>query len=220
MSRFRTRQAWLLPALAVCLGGLATGFLLFADAASRQPVHVDKPADAVVVLTGGSARLGEAGRLMREGYGRRLLISGVNLKVHRDDLERLTGLDDVTFRCCVDVGYAAQDTIGNAGETRSWAQAHGIRRLIVVTAAYHMPRSLAELAHAMPNVELAAHPVLPREQTRSSWWTDAGRLRVLASEYLKLLSASARLAVARLFGVDGGAELVDKGATSKMAHRQ
>ena len=212
---------WFMPgATAVLAASFLAGFLSFATIASRDPAQARVPADAIVVLTGSGARLGEAGRLLREGYGRRLLISGVNHKVHRDDLERLTGLDGATLRCCVDVGYAALDTIGNAGEARGWARRHGFRRLIVVTAAYHMPRSMAELAHAIPDVALTAHAVLPREHAQVAWWSDPGRVRVLAGEYVKYLSASARLAAERLIGVDDGARLVDNDVSGKMAHRQ
>lgn len=218
MSRQSRVPAWvLIGVMSVIAACLLSGFVSFASRASRHPVQATAPADAIVVLTGSGARLGEAGRLLRDGFGKRLLISGVNLKVQREDLERLTGLDDWTFRCCVDVGYAALDTIGNAGEARGWARRHGFRRLIVVTAAYHIPRSMAELAHAMPDIELIAHAVLPRDQAHGRWWSDPARVRVLAGEYIKYLSASVRLAGEKLMGVDGGARLVDKDLSSKMA---
>ncbi len=221
MSRLDKVNSWLMPGVTVVLAvTFVTGFLSFASMATRDPAQAHAPADAIVVLTGSGARLGEAGRLMRAGFGRRLLVSGVNPKVHREDLERLTGLDGPTLRCCVDVGYAALDTIGNAGEARGWARRHGFRRLIVVTAAYHMPRSLAELTHAMPDVELTPHAVLPRDHAAVSWWSDPGRVRLLASEYVKYLSASARLAAERWIGVDDGARLVDNDGSGKFAHSQ
>lgn len=173
------------------------GFAGFATQATHLPAPIHGAADGIVVLTGGGARLGEAGRLLRQGYGKRLLISGVNPRTGRDDLERLTGLDGSGFQCCVDIGYAARDTIGNAGEARQWASIHRYRRLIVVTASYHMPRSLAELAHALPGIELIAHPVVPREFETAAWLRDATSLRVLVGEYVKYLSACVRLTVAR-----------------------
>ena len=58
------------------------------------------------------------------------------------------------FDCCVDLGYQALDTAGNARETRDWAREHNITRsLIVVTSNYHMPRALAELSAALPDVD-------------------------------------------------------------------
>jgi uncharacterized SAM-binding protein YcdF (DUF218 family) len=186
---------------AALVGLLAVGFLLFAFAVTRTPVHQSAKADAIVVLTGGGARLGEAGRLLRNGQGRRLLISGAHPSVTRDDLIRLTGLDGAAFRCCVDVDHAALDTIGNADETRIWAQRHNFHRLIVVTSSYHMPRSLAELSHALPDVELLAHAVSPSWKS-GGWWAGLSGLRLLAGEYVKFVGARARLAISRL--TDGG----------------
>ena len=37
------------------------------------------------------------------------------------DIYRKSGLSPELFECCVDVGYAAHDTTGNAEETKAWA---------------------------------------------------------------------------------------------------
>lgn len=204
--------------VALVAAALLAGFVSFVRAATHEPAHDHGKADAIVVLTGGGSRLGEAGQLLRGGFGRRLLISGTNPKVRREDLERLTGLDGTVFKCCVDVGYSALDTIGNAGETKAWARAHGFRHLIVVTASYHMPRSLAELHNAAPHLKLSPHSVVPRELAGSSWWRDVSSLRVLAGEYIKYVSASARMIVERLIAGDSAS--MAEGARSKaMADR-
>lgn len=173
------------------------GFVLFANAVMREPEVKDVRADGIVVLTGGQVRIAEAARLLEDGRGQRLLISGVNQKIGRSSLIKISGLDEKIFACCVDLGYAALNTVGNAEETRRWAEALGYQRLIVVTASYHMPRSLAELARAMPGIELVPHPVAPEGLRRKVWWLDATAARLLASEYLKFLPAALRLAVAR-----------------------
>ena len=49
------------------------------------------------------------------------------------------------FDCCADLGFMAADTHGNAQETADWARAHRYKSLIVVTANYHMPRSLTRI---------------------------------------------------------------------------
>lgn len=179
------------------LAMVAFGFVLFANAVMREPEAQDVQADGIVVLTGGPTRISEAARLLEDKRGERLLISGVNQKTGRPSLMKISGLDEKTFNCCVDLGYAALNTIGNADETRRWAEALGYDRLIVVTASYHMPRSLAELAREMPNIELVPHPVAPDILRRKVWWLDATATRVLASEYIKFLPAAVRLAVVR-----------------------
>jgi uncharacterized SAM-binding protein YcdF (DUF218 family) len=173
------------------------GFVLFANAVMREPEVGDENADGIVVLTGGQTRITEAARLLESGRGQRLLISGVNQKIGRASLMKISGLDEKIFTCCVDLGYAALNTVGNADETRRWADALGYDRLIVVTASYHMPRSLAELQRAMPNIELVPHPVAPDGLRHKVWWLDAAAMRLLAAEYIKFLPAALRLVVAR-----------------------
>src|SRR5262245_10510253 len=95
------------------------GLLWFATAPS--PENGTEPTDAIVVLTGGSQRLSSGIALLREGKGRRLLVSGVNHQVHLKDL--LPSSNDGSERayewasCCVVLGYRAGDTLGNADET-------------------------------------------------------------------------------------------------------
>jgi uncharacterized SAM-binding protein YcdF (DUF218 family) len=175
---------------------LAFGFVLFATAVMREPAAQSVRADGIVVLTGGQTRIAEGARLLEEGRGKRLLISGVNPTISRESLQRLSGLGEDRFDCCVDLDNAA-DTIGNATETRKWADAQHYDRLIVVTASYHMPRSLAELARAMPDKELIPHPVVPKDLRRTAWWLDRTVTRLLISEYVKFIPAAARLAAAR-----------------------
>lgn len=173
------------------------GFLWFAETVTRPPV-APRGADGIVVLTGGHQRITEAGRLLADGRGRRLLVSGVNRHTTGEEIRRLAALEPRLFECCVDLGYEALDTAGNAEEAGAWAAAHRYTSLIVVTSDYHMPRSMAELARVMPGVGLIPHPVRTRQLGEDGWWTSAGALRILAPEYLKFLPSAARLAAARV----------------------
>jgi uncharacterized SAM-binding protein YcdF (DUF218 family) len=184
--------------LALAFAALAFGFVLFAVFVTRDGVSVRDNADGIVVLTGGDLRVEAGAKLLKDGRARRLLISGVNRKVTREEMQRLLGLDAKMFNCCVDLGYEALDTVGNADETRTWARNHNYTRLIIVTSRYHMPRSLAELALAMPHVTLIPYAVTPRRYPETAWWLHASTTRVLISEYLKFLPAVARLAAERI----------------------
>ena len=186
----------LVGATAVLAGLFGVGFLLFALTVTQEPSGSEARADGIVVLTGGDHRILEGARLLRLGRGRRLLISGVNARTSRDDIQRLTGLSEEGFECCVDLGYRARDTVGNAEEARAWAAERRYASLIVVTSSYHMPRSLAELSLALPQVDLFPHPVGPR--AGRTWWLSPGIARVLISEYVKFLPAAARATTARL----------------------
>jgi len=90
------------------------------------------------------------------------------------------------------LGYEAMDTAGNARETAAWVSAEGYTSLRVVTAAYHMPRSLVELASAMPGVTLVAHPVFPERVRLDAWWSWPGTASLVATEYTKYLVSRLR----------------------------
>jgi uncharacterized SAM-binding protein YcdF (DUF218 family) len=197
---------WIAVAAAATLVAFAAGFVAFARAvADYVPGQPAQGADAIVVLTGGELRLTAAARLLAEGRGGRLLISGVNPQTSRADLKRLSGLSERLFATKVDVDYAAHSTTSNAEETRAWASAKGYRRLIIVTSSYHMPRSLTELSREMPDVVLVPHPVVPERLHARRWWTDAFTARVLLGEYVKFLPSAARYGFTRLLGWNGSA---------------
>ena len=180
-------------ALIVMAGGLAA----FGTAVVEFGKGADASAEGLVVLTGGEHRLAEASRLLVAGKGRRLLISGVNRQTSRDDIRRLSAIPAPLFDCCVDIGYAALDTVGNAEETRTWAAVWRFSHIGVVTSNYHMPRSLVELARAMPGVKLDAHGVPSRTVPAGDWWQTPNAARRVVTEYFKFLPAAARLAVTR-----------------------
>jgi uncharacterized SAM-binding protein YcdF (DUF218 family) len=198
----RTRRALFLTT-AIASSLFALGFLVFATRAMNHAGEQGGGADGIVVLTGGEQRIAEGARLLKQGRSARMLISGVNRRTGRDDLVRITGLTAAQFDCCVDLGYDALDTYGNAEETRAWATSKGFRSLIVVTASYHMPRSLTELSLALPGTLLIPHPVVPKAFPDSGWWLSPMVAKALVAEYLKFLPAAARLAVARVFGPGG-----------------
>ena len=189
--RRRLRFA-LWAALAVLLIGgvaLASGFLAFADrvADSRPPASPE--ADGIVALTGDAGRIEDAVALLDRGSADRLLISGVNERTSREELGDRGPRIARLISCCIDIGYEARDTRGNAVEVGKWARERGYGSLIVVTSAYHMPRSLAEIARVLPEVELVPYPVAT-EDGSSDWRSDARLFRLLVAEYLKYIVSS------------------------------
>lgn len=187
-------------ATGAALSLLVLGFILFATVVTRAPSPADAHADGIVVLTGGGQRIAEGARLLSEGRAQRMLISGVYRQTGKRALLKISGLPEDKFDCCVDIGYAALDTAGNADETRNWASERRYTTLIVVTASYHMPRSLAELSLALPTANLIPHPIVPKSFMTKRWWLNASLTRVLLSEYLKFLPSAAELTASRLFG--------------------
>lgn len=166
------------------------GFLVFLFSLP-QPSDIDPDAinaEAIVVLTGEGQRLAPAVDLLRRGAGRRLLISGVNPDIDKEELDTL--LDGgAAFNCCADLGFDAIDTHGNAVETRQWAIEHGYESLIVVTGYEHMPRALLEFLSEMPEITLIPYPV---RQTKEIGLAD-GSLTLIHAEYAKYLASWLRL---------------------------
>jgi len=92
------------------------------------------------------------------------------------------------------LGHVANSTIGNAEETGDWMRAEGLHSLRLVTANYHMPRSLLEFRHAMPDIAIVPNPVFPADSP-DSWrdWPEVAR--AVALEYEKYLLAWLSLAL-------------------------
>ncbi len=171
---------------------LVGGFLKFADVVSH-PEIVTSPAkaDGIVVWTGkGGGRLKAASKLLSQGKGERLLISGVNGQNSREDILRLLELSGELNECCVDLDYDAEDTVGNARETAAWAGALGYEHIILVTSAYHMPRAQVEISNAVGRIRITPFPV--SSQSRGPWWKDRKQFDRYAQEYGKLLGSFIR----------------------------
>jgi uncharacterized SAM-binding protein YcdF (DUF218 family) len=175
------------------VAALAAGFLWFAHGVALEERPLDRGADGIVALTGGASRIADAVELLASGRGRRLLITGVGPTTNVAELMRLAPEHERWFGCCVDLDYAAANTVGNALETRRWARERGFTSLVVVTSGYHMPRALLEISHRLPDVTLIPFPVVNGQYRSGPWWRHPGTARILASEYLKFLLAAVRI---------------------------
>ena len=195
----RALRALKVAALTTLLAALvfAGGFALFANHVSGLTTPQNPAAaDAIIVLTGGQARIDAALDLLKSGKGERLLISGVNPSSGREVLRAATGADKKLFKCCVDIDHAALDTVGNAEESAKWVEQHAYSSVILVTNNYHMPRSLLEMHRLFATARLDPYPVVNSRLGRGGWMVKPDALRVLFTEYLKYLAAVARVVVA------------------------
>jgi uncharacterized SAM-binding protein YcdF (DUF218 family) len=147
--------------------------------------------DAIVVLTGGTGRLDTGLRLLEKEFAKQLFVSGVARGVDVAALLRVAQRAPKELECCISVGYRAPDTAGNAEETAGWVRERGFKSIRLVTASYHMPRSLIEFRHAMPTIRIIPHPVYPPQFKRSRWWLWPGTASLLASEFNKYVIAMA-----------------------------
>lgn len=178
------------------------GLFAFAERVrGLSPPPEPERADAIVALTGPSAeRVNAAIRLLEQDKGERVLISGVNREVRRAELRALTPGSNRLFNCCVDLGFEAETTTGNAAEIAAWVEAKGYDSLIVVTSDYHMPRSLLEIRAAIPGVELTPYAVETPSLDDRRWWRAAVTARRMTLEYMKYLAVMGRVLVDRVAG--------------------
>ena len=170
------------------------GLFAFAAAIPDKIEDPDTVTDAIVVLTGGSGRLEEGIALLAAGKAKKLFVSGVYEGVDVQRLLELSRRQPEELSCCISLGYAASSTQGNAVETAEWLDDERYKSVRLVTANYHMPRSLIEFRHAMPTVRITAHAVFPPLFKRDDWWRWPGTAQLVVIEYLKYLAAAARQA--------------------------
>ena len=177
----------------------AAGFFAFvARVQQSTPLPEPLPAEGIVALTGPntSERLGAAVGLLSEHLGQRVLVSGVDRDVSREELRRTSKTVRRLYECCVDLGFTAADTVGNARETAEWAKAMRYESLIIVTSDYHMPRAMLELRAVLrPPMVLKTYAVATSSLKVRSWWRSPRAARLLVVEYCKYLAILGREAV-------------------------
>ncbi len=199
--RRRTRRFYLTFSLLglMVIVAWGVGLLRFAEFIPQHPVAVATDrTDAIVVLTGGSGRLEAGLDLLAADAADRLFISGVYQGIDVATLLKIFRDNPAELETRVEIGNAI-DTRENATETAAWVAKVGVRSIRLVTAAYHMQRSMLEFGDVMPGIDLYPYPVFP-EHVKSDWWLWPGTAGLVIKEYNKFLFAWVRMNVAALFG--------------------
>ena len=186
--RRRRRVKAVLVCLAAILLFWTFGFYGFTRLIPPPGAPSEEATDAIVVLTGGAGRVREGLKLLESGLAAKLFVSGVYRGVDVQALLRLARQEPGNLECCIVLGYVADNTRGNARETARWIERERYGSLRLVTASYHMPRSLLEFRRVLPpEFGLVAHPVHPEHYR--AWWHSRNSLRLALSEYHKYLFA-------------------------------
>ena len=155
--------------------------------------------DAIVVLTGGSGRLNVGLNLLSKNFADLMFVSGVYRGLDVRKLLEVVHLDAPRLETRINIGNAI-NTHENAEETAKWVAEKKLRSLRLVTAAYHMPRSMLEFRNLMPGINIIANPVFPEHVKHSEWWAWPGTAILMASEFNKYLMAWVRHRSEHLFG--------------------
>jgi len=163
------------------------------------------PADAIVVLSGSATyleRTAHAGRIYREGGAPIViltndgLLGGWNNKEQRNlyfyelamrELER-QGVPDNRIQI---VSGQAAGTFEEATRVREFAASHNLKRLLIVTSAYHSRRALWSMRRACEGsgIEVGIDSAPPGWQTPSPWvwWSKRWGWKIVGGEYVKLI---------------------------------
>lgn len=162
-------------------------------------------ADAIVVMSGSSTHIERAdwaAKLYREGRAPVViltddrLIAGWDRKEERNpyfyELAKRElvnrGVPESKIQVVSDIALGTyEESLG----VRDYASAHKLKRLLIVTSAYHTRRTLWSLRHACEGsgIEIGIDSPPPGWQTPapSRWWWRRWGWKVVAGEYVKLV---------------------------------
>ena len=182
----------------VLLGALwLAGLALFIAGMPREPLPASVKTDAIVVLTGGGARIERGFETLAKASAPLLFISGVGKEVTLAEMIQAHASPLLRARVAqsqgtVILGHAASTTQTNAQEVQHFLSLRSIHSVRLVTAHYHMPRSLLEFHRAMPTTTFVADPVFPEGFQLNEWWRHDTTRRLILSEYHKYWVARLR----------------------------
>ena len=154
------------------------GFTWFAFTVP-EPASDREVTDVIVVPTGAPGRIERGVELLRRDSADKLLISGVFEGVTAAEFAAQYDLSAAEMECCVELGFAALDTRGNARETAQWIQEGDVQSLRLVTSDWHMRRSANELGEVLPAGVRVVEDAVETEPS----------LRMLFLEYHKWLAS-------------------------------
>ena len=182
---------------------MAGAFGVFLLSMQMPPSGPDEHTDALVVLTGGSARVERGFALLAENAAPVLFISGVGPNVTQAEMltahtNRATREAILARDAEIVFDYEAQTTRTNASEAADFVRERGYKNIRLITGHYHMPRSLVEFHAALPGVTILREPVMPESLVRRSWWKDVSSRRLIWQEFLKYLAANGRILLDRV----------------------
>ena len=175
--------------LTLCLIWLLGWMWFAASVVQMKPEDEWIKTDAVIVLTGGDKRVNTGLDLVAAGEADYLFISGVNAQVKPEELVALWTGDHAKVLPKITLGYVADSTASNATESRDWIAKNKIKSVRLVTANYHMARSMLMFKKQLPDVAIFSHPVVPDNFVpwREQFWP------LTFSEYNKWLATWLRL---------------------------
>lgn len=169
----------------------------FLQAMPTESLPENHETEAIVVLTGGNGRVERGLAVLAEQSAPVLLISGVGERVSQTqmlnehtDAETREKISATGGEVVLD--HVARSTVSNADQSAAFIRKRNIKSIRLITANYHMLRSMREFRLANPEVEIIADPVFPPGFRRNEWWAHENTRRLVFSEFNKYFAVRLR----------------------------
>jgi uncharacterized SAM-binding protein YcdF (DUF218 family) len=157
----------------------------------------DTRVGALVVLTGGEDRVEYGLTMLADGMAPVLFISGVGAKATEEEMLSSHATASVRERIYeagaeIVLDHVAKSTVSNADQAANFLRKRGITSIRLITANYHMKRSMREFRNAIPEITILADPVFPSGFRRDEWWQHENTRRLVFSEFHKYFAVLLR----------------------------
>ena len=157
----------------------------------------DTRVGALVVLTGGEDRVEYGLTMLADGMAPVLFISGVGAKATEEEMLSSHATANVRERIYeagaeIILDHEAKSTVSNADQAANFIRKRGITTIRLITANYHMKRSMREFRNAIPEITILADPVFPSGFRRDEWWQHENTRRLVFSEFHKYFAVLLR----------------------------
>ena len=157
---------------------------------------------SIVILTGGSNRIKDGLKIINNfdksnKVDLKILVSGTGKGFTKTSLKKSVNSDfDVKLiDCCIELDSISKNTYSNASETLKWTEKYNIKKIILITSNYHMPRALLEFKNQMPGLKIFTYPITPRKHNIDNWLASFETFHLIFKEYSKFLIASIRIKI-------------------------
>lgn len=168
----------------------SAALLWFVQSMPNESAPASMKTEAIVVLTGGQGRVEHGLEMLAQGAAPLLYITGVGEHVTTEQM-----LDEhatpraraVIYHADVDIvlDHVARSTVSNADQSAVFLRTRGIKNIRLITANYHMKRSIHEFKTAIPEITILADAVFPEDFRREVWWQHPNSRRLVFSEFYK-----------------------------------
>ena len=151
-------------------------------------------ADAALVLAGGGSgdRILKAAELQRAGFVPLVYVSGPKIEFESPEcalsipFATRRGYDAASFRCIESWAYSTREELFKCCLS---LRESGVRKVLLVTTAYHTRRAMYLARQICPDIEVIPVSSESRNFTNRRWFAAREGRKAIFLEYLKLASA-------------------------------